>query len=162
MILPREALVYGILLSLLGCLSSGDVADNSRQIGTDSLHTVPPDFEMVFGEGGGFTGQWTGHTIRANGAVYSWQGPVAGSNADSTGELRADSLLRIWADLQEIGFFSDSLNESGNMVAFVRVTAGNQRNRVAWIPGVEGIQPPRFPVEALYRRTRTLVNRLPK
>ncbi|MGA7306183.1 MAG: hypothetical protein WBW88_14995 [Rhodothermales bacterium] len=112
---------------------------------------------MVFGEGGGFVGQWSGHTIRADGSVFAWSGPVAGANMDSLGVLDPDTLNLIWERVGEIGFFTLTMEESGNITAFVRIHANEQDARASWIPGVESIEPPRNEVEAFYRQTRTIL-----
>ncbi|HUF07939.1 MAG TPA: hypothetical protein VMO47_01375 [Rhodothermales bacterium] len=155
-----EVVVYSLAL-FLGCRSSGEAGETKhREAPTQLAVPVPPDFEMTFGEGGGFGGGWYGHTIRADGSVFAWRGPVAGANLDSLGILDPDTLGRLWQHIEEIGFFSDSVDESGNITAFVRITGDGQEARSSWIPGVESIEPPRNATEALYRRTRATINRL--
>ena len=161
MISRFETLALCLLLCCQGCANSREpVDDNTREVAANDTPSVPADFEMMLGEGGGFSGQWSGYTIRADGSVFAWQGPVAGVNLDSIGVLEPDSLRRIWQRVKDIGFFSQSMEEAGNITAFVRITADSMEARASWIPGVEAIQPPRHEVEALYRRTRHLANDL--
>ncbi len=82
--------IIAICCSLCGsaCRSSGQTEEEGkRTVDVQAAEPVPSDFEMVFGEGGGFVGQWSGHTIRADGSVFAWSGPVAGANMDSLGVL---------------------------------------------------------------------------
>ena len=144
----------GLLIGLMVSGCSGP--DHSETTSSPGHTTIPSDFEMVFGEGGGMTGSWSGYTITPNGLVKRWDGPVAGSNEQPAGTLQTSEIVAIWRDIVETEFFDYEIDERGEITAFVRVTADSIEHSVAWIPGVENIEPPRNPVEELYRRTRTI------
>ena len=135
------------------CSSSSEVSQSSTE------HGVPPDFKMVLGEGGGMTGYWSGYTIVADGSIVEWNGPVAGSNERPAGTLQASETAAIWRDIIETEFFDQEIDERGEITAFVKVIADSIEHRVSWVPGVENIEPPRNPVEEMYRRTRKIAQK---
>lgn len=106
------------------------------------------------GEGGGFSGQWNGFAIEADGSLVAWSGPVAESNSLPVGTLTPAQMTTIWRDLTQTDFYSQEMDERGEMTAFIRVNADSVEHRVSWIPRAEGIESAQHPVEALYWRTR--------
>jgi hypothetical protein len=145
-------LLPGLLLSLSvlpGCSSSSrsDMADAPQ------TEPVPTDFKLTLGQGGGFAGRWTGFTIDHDGTISEWSGPVAESNMHPAGTLSSQQLQAIWRDATESEFFSQEIAESGELTAFLKINADSIEHRVFWIPGVEELESPKHPAEAMYRRT---------
>ena len=103
------------------------------------------------------TGYWSGYTLEADGSIVAWNGPVAESNEQPAGTLETSETAAIWRDIIKTGFFDQEIDERGEITAFVKVIADSVEHRVSWVPGVENIEPPRNPVEELYRRIRTIV-----
>jgi len=150
-----------VLFALLTVLALGAYScgrDGSNLATTDAPlpETVPPDFRLVAGSGGGFTGRWDGFVVRADGTVLEWAG--IGAHADSTvaGRLNAASIDSLWKWVQEARFFEDAGGEPGNMSAFLEIRAEGRTHRVVWVPTVEGLEPPANPTEALYRVARRM------
>ena len=110
----RLSLLVAVLVSGLSCAGSG----------------VPKDFKVVFGEGGGVTGQWRGHTIAADGQVETWAGASAEVNPKPAGKLSELAL-----ELEKSGYFEIERNEPGNMTRFIRVTANEETHEVTWPAG---------------------------
>ncbi len=110
----------------------------------------------MLGQGGGITGRWSGFTIEADGSIVEWSGPVAGSNARPAGTLGAEGAAAIWRDVVGIDFFSQEIDDRGEMTAFLKIFADSIEHRVSWIPGIEQIEAPKHPAEALFWRTRKI------
>ena len=148
-------LALGLFLSPLvvtGCRRSisPDTAESTQ------YDPAPSDFKMMLGQGGGFAGRWTGFTIESDGSIVEWSGPVAGSNEHPAGTLGREGAAAIWHDVVKIDFFSQEIDERGEVTAFLTINADSVEHRVSWIPGVEGLEPPKHPVEALLWRTRKI------
>lgn len=150
-----------ILFALLSVLALGAYScgrDGSNLVTTDAPlpEAVPPDFRLVAGSGGGFTGRWDGFVVRADGTVLEWAG--IGASADSTviGRLKAATIDSLWQEVRAARFFQNPGGEPGNMSAFLEVRAEGRTHRVVWVPSVEGLEPPANPTEALYRAARRL------
>ncbi|MGI9173752.1 MAG: hypothetical protein ACR2GR_00330 [Rhodothermales bacterium] len=167
---PFAALHVLLLCSTaaLGCRSASQTASDAvspdsasapRSALPDSTLNVPPDFEMRFGEGGGFTGAWSGYTIRADGTVLAWKGLAAEQSQDSVGVLARQDLANLWQEVQALGFFEQTMDEPGNMTASIRIRADGQEHTVRWVPGLASMEPPKTPVEAFYRESWTLAEK---
>lgn len=122
----------------------------------EAQHSVPADFELIVGSGGGFTGHWSGFLIEGDGRVWSWSGIGVPTDTTLVGDLPADSLIVLWTAIGETTFFDEPTGETGNVTAVLEVTGGGRTARSTWIPSVEAAEPPKTPVEAVYRRARTM------
>ncbi len=111
---------------------------------------------MTLGQGGGFAGLWSGFTIEADGSIVEWSGPVAESNTRPAGTLTPEQAAAVWRDVIQTDFFSQKIDERGEMTAFLKIYADSIEHRVSWIPGLEEMEPPKHPAEALYWRTRKM------
>jgi hypothetical protein len=157
----RSALILAVTLFVTaigmtaGACKSGEsgVADERHGSSLEAPVAAPEDFTMVFGEGGGFTGRWEGYAIQADGAVLAWSGPTAGEERTTVGSLTAAQIDDLWARVQDAKLFDQNVRETGNITAFIEVTAGERKHRVSWIPGAEGFEPPRSAIDALYRHS---------
>lgn len=116
---------------LLASLSACAKENKSSAAGAGA---VPKDFHLVFGEGGGFTGLWQGHTVTAAGVIYSWKGRRPGENQRPAGRLSGKQVQALWQEIQRAGFFAQEWNERGNMTAVLRVTANGATREWAWVP----------------------------
>lgn len=111
---------------------------------------IPADFRVVLGQGGGFAGLWSGYTILADGSVQAWSGPVQNENPEVIGMLPGDRMRALWRQILEADYFNQDSQETGNMTAFMEITADSTVHRTSWIPIVEGIEEPTTPLEILY------------
>src|SRR5512140_3827110 len=66
MILIKTSILLALIVNVISC------APAPRN--TPPEEKVPSDFSIVCGQGGGFTGAWEGHTVRADGSVLVWKG----------------------------------------------------------------------------------------
>jgi hypothetical protein len=133
-----------LLLAIPSCHSS-DRTSGSRP---------PEDFSLSFGEGGGFTGQWLGHTIRPDGVVLQWRGRAAEENGQPVGRLAEEKRRALWLDIQRLGVFNAASDKRGDLVRIVKVTANGKTYTVAWTPKAAppGEAPARTPVVEFYER----------
>ncbi|MGH7496739.1 MAG: hypothetical protein ACREOO_30680 [bacterium] len=144
----------GAALFLL--FSSCSKENKSAAQGADKL---PSDFRLVFGEGGGFTGMWQGYTIDSSGAIYSWQGKLAGENPRSAGKLSATQIKALWQEIQKADLLGQELNERGNMTSIMRVTANGVTKELAWIPRMDATATAASPPQQVQQYCRKLVEK---
>lgn len=116
---------------------------------------VPADFTMVFGQGGGFAGLWSGYVIHADGTVQTWQGPVTREDTTTAGMLPSEDIAALWNEVQENNYFDQDAQEAGNMTSFIELTANGTTHRTSWVIRVEKATPA-TPLERLYDYSRML------
>jgi hypothetical protein len=110
-------------LFLASCTSSVNTA---RQ-------TVPADFRLLVGSGGGFAGRWTGHLVRGTDSVFSWSGRRAGEAPVFAGLLPADSLATLWQAAASAHLLdSASSITSANYVHLLTLSAGGMERTFQW------------------------------
>jgi hypothetical protein len=127
--LPRYWMI-GFGLVLMGCRATADGG------GAVPGQDVPADLQVAFGAGGGFTGQWEGYTVRADGTVLRWEGAGVGDGARPAGRLRPEQVDSIWTRLQAERFFAWPAGEAGNATGFIEVVARADTHAVAWPVGL--------------------------
>jgi hypothetical protein len=85
---------------------------------------VPKDFRMSVGEGGGFSGIWSGYTIQGGDSVYAWNGRGPESNPGFLGLIPPDSLLALWNVLSSTHLLdSSSVEGYSNYSRFLSIRA---------------------------------------
>lgn len=161
----RSALGGGLAgLTLLVLITGGSACKSERAVQTNVDPTseetmdseeggVPDDFRMVFGQGGGFSGFWNGYAIEADGQVTSWTGRTQEADTLASGRLEPADLADLWRRVQEVGVLDRIARDTGNMTAFIELTAEGRSRRVSWVPGAEGVEPPVSDLDALYRHS---------
>ena len=105
------------------CASQRDVSEDKQ---------LPENLEIQFGSGGGFTGLWTGYTIRGDGTVLKWQGRAAGQNAQKRKEISREAVHELWSALQANSFQTLSTSEEGNMTLFIRIQTKDVDKSISW------------------------------
>ena len=90
-------------------------------------------FCIVFGEGGGISGTWTGHTITGDGAVLSWNGRGARENEREVGRLPSDTMCVLW-DAAKALTAAQNVDSSGSLVRYLSVTTGDSTRKHTWRP----------------------------
>ena len=142
------ALSFLSTLLVTGCEPSRHASQQIEVPAT--MAPAPGDVKIVCGQGGGFTGAWSGYTIFGGGTIQSWKGAYAEDQMVAEGTVPADSLAMLWHKLEQMDFFSLQLEEYANMTAMVLVEANNQSHRVSWPPKVEGFEPLETPLDSFY------------
>ena len=90
-------------------------------------------FTIVFGEGGGISGTWTGHTITGNGTVSSWSGRGARENEREAGRLPSDTMCVLW-DAAGTLAATPPADPTGSLVRYLSVTRGDSTRTYTWRP----------------------------
>jgi hypothetical protein len=90
-------------------------------------------FRIVVGEGGGFAGTWEGYTIWSDGTVAAWSGRKARENEHEVGKLPPDTLCALWGDAKLL-MQTPTVEASGNLVRFLKVTVGDTTRSYSWVP----------------------------
>jgi len=123
--LPLLAIGLALALTVSGCSGSGKKSQSTPASGADTASSsAAPAYRLVCGEGGGFTGRYSGFILEADGRILDWEG-IDASSAPTTpmGTVSAGDRRRLWSRLTDAGFFGRDVNEPGNWNRFVRVEA---------------------------------------
>lgn len=160
---PKGKVVSLILLSLFLTIGTGLLfaACQSSETSKPDLYsqTSPPhDFQLVIGEGGGFTGQWNGYIVDSTGTVSSWRGTAPEQNMKRTAKLARKQLDKLWQSITNARFFDFDSTGTGNMTVAMQVTANGTIHRTSWAKPSGG-RVPLAPVQALYDSCHTMVSR---
>lgn len=123
-----------------------------------SSTTIPSDFQLVIGEGGGFTGQWSGYLVDSTGAVSTWRGISPEQNVKRTAKLARQQFAKLWQTIVNARFFDIDSSGTGNMTVAMQVTANGTVHRTSWAKP-SGTRSPLTQVQALYDTCRTIVTR---
>jgi hypothetical protein len=109
------------------------LADSCTSTGPGGASAIPSDLRVMVGDGGGFSGLWTGFTITAGDSVYRWTGRFPGDNAAFYGFLPADSLRALWRTIESSRLLdSSSTDAQANVVHTLNVRALGRERSFAW------------------------------
>lgn len=123
---------------------------------------MPEDFSLMFGEGGGVTGLWQGHTIQADGTILAWEGKTAGATPRPAGKLSSKQVKALWQQLHATNFFADTTKDHGNLTTFMRVTANQQTHEASWTPQLGALASKNSSLQQLYRFCRETTEKAAK
>jgi hypothetical protein len=142
--MKRLFLMLACTVLLVAC--SPDVRPNSGPANTpapeNQASTMPDDFEISVGSGGGFTGKWGWQHVAADGTVKNNETPA--------GKIDRKAREAIWAALQTL-LLAEFERGPANMTSAVRYTAH----------GKEGyIDTPYMPAEGPFAEFTTEFNRV--
>jgi hypothetical protein len=160
---PREKAFALILLTSFltigtGFLFAGCQSSETSKPDLYSETSPPSDFQLVIGEGGGFTGQWNGFVVDSLGTVFSWRGTMPEQNLKRTTKLARPQFQKLWQMIVNARYFDMDTTGTGNMTVAMQVTANGSVHRTSWSkPSGARTRPP--PVQVLYDSCRTLVSR---
>jgi hypothetical protein len=146
-------LIIATTLSLASCSSS-----EAAKSDVYAQATLPSDFQLTMGEGGGFTGQWNGFVVDSAGTVSSWRGTSPDQNVKRTGKLARPQFDKLWQIILNTRFFDIDTTGTGNMTVAIQVTAGGTTHRTSWAKP-SGTRPRLAPVQMMYDSCRTIVSR---
>jgi hypothetical protein len=137
--IPGHAMVHSLALRLgLSVLLFAAGSCSSSPSG-DPVPASPPDFRLSVGEGGGFSGLWTGFTLTVGDSVFQWTGRLPGENRVYAGRLSSDSLRALWRDVDASGLLdSASADVQANLVHVLVLRAGGRERTISWgeVPGL--------------------------
>jgi hypothetical protein len=152
---PRLSLFLTIATGIF--LASCQSSDTTRP-DIYSQSSAPKDFQLMIGEGGGFTGIWTGYVVDSTGTVSSWRGISPDQNTKRTGKLGRQQFEKIWQMILNARFFDIDSTGTGNMTVAMQVSASGTVHRTSWAKP-SGTRSPLAPVQLLYDSCRTIVSR---
>jgi len=119
-----------LLLTHVGCTPTSDSTHNDS-------NSFPADLKIVFGEGGGFSGLWSGYAIHTGDTVFQWKGKSFGENPVFAGTLPHDSLEALWQVMRELRLLECPSNViRANYVQALAVTADSSEHMFAWEPSM--------------------------
>ncbi|GBD06335.1 hypothetical protein HRbin21_00123 [bacterium HR21] len=103
-------------------------------MGCRSTTPEPPvEGEILLGQGGGFTGMYSGHLLRSDGLVFRWsQMPGQPERTEEAGRVPADSLQPFFRKLARWQQEGKTVLSTGNMVAFLEFRHAGTRYRLQW------------------------------
>lgn len=120
--------------------------------------SVPSDFQLTIGEGGGFTGQWNGFIVDSTGTVFSWRGITPGQHTERITKLAPPEFEHLWQTITNARFFDIDTTGTGNITLTMQVTAAGKVHRASWAKPAE-TRSHLAPVHMLYDTCRTIVSR---
>jgi hypothetical protein len=127
------ALVLGTLA--VACSSSG-TGDNAAG--------VPPDLRILVGQGGGFSGLWSGYALNAGDSVFRCNGRLPGENPVWVGLIPHDSLRALWRSIDVLSLLdSASADARANLVHMIAIRAHGRERSFSWVEHAPaGVAPP--------------------
>jgi hypothetical protein len=151
--LLASILTIGTGLLLASCQSS-----EASKPDIYSQTSAPTDFQLVIGEGGGFTAQWNGFVVDSIGTVSTWRGTAPDQNVKRTTKLARAQFEKLWQMIVNARYFDIDTSGTGNMTVAMQVTANGTVHRTSWSKP-SGTRTRLAPVQVLYDSCRTLVSR---
>ena len=106
---------------------------------TSSPDTVPGDLKIIFGRMGTFGGRSMGYSISGNGDIVRWEGKYPEENIQANAKADTESVRRLWARAEEIGFLQLKYQDMTVVGSFINVTAGGESRRVVWGDQDDGV-----------------------
>lgn len=114
--------LFTLLLLLSACSSNKDLAKQNE---------VSLPYNIVVGQGGGFTGGHTGYYIDTLGLVKSFSGiSFTKSKMENIGQLSSAQISDINSSFQAI--MNIKYNKVGNMTSYIVITKNNYELRYSW------------------------------
>lgn len=99
-------------------------------------HKTPYDYDgqqIIFGQGGGFSGQVVEYTLLENGQLF------AGTNqegfVDELKSLDKNQVKQIFGMCKKYGFESLELDNPGNQYYYFITKEGDKKNKIQWATG---------------------------
>lgn len=88
------------------------------------------DTQIIFGSGGGFTGQVTEYHLDARGNLSMFEGLT--DTQTSLGKIKKSDLKKIYKTLSELNLSKININQPGNMYYFIKEVDSSATNEVIW------------------------------
>lgn len=134
-VIMQQNVTFGMLIVLLGIVGcTGRMAKEERMKIETEKRGEP--LSIAFGEQGGVTGGYSGHTIDEKGNVVKISRlPGGRTREDSSGTVSSEALDALKSFLETSGFFRIEYGKRGNMTYSVQVRNGDLQHRVFWPAG---------------------------
>ena len=100
---------------------------------------------------------WEGFTVEAGGSVLRWSGFIEGDDEQPAGTLSEAQMAEIWQRLSHDDLLNLDLSETGNMTAFIEVSAEGETRRLSWEVGTETDNDSASAADAAYRDIRDMI-----
>jgi hypothetical protein len=144
--------IFLFLLSVPCCSSNKEISSKSGE----SLL----DYNIILGEGGGFTGNHDGYYIDSLGLVKSYSGiTFSKSKMNDIGQLSIAQINEINNLFQTIK--DKKYNETGNMTSYLVLTKNNYELRFSWIgTAPDNNAPPEL--LSFYQKVNDIISKLNK
>src|ERR1035437_433717 len=144
--------IFLFLLSVPCCSSNKEISSKS----SESLL----DYNIILGEGGGFTGNHDGYYIDSLGLVKSYSGiTFSKSKMNNIGQLSITQINEINNLIQTIK--DKKYNQAGNMTSYLVLTKNNSELRFSWentVPDKNASQE----LLSFYYKVTDIINKLNK
>lgn len=130
--LPSRATIITLLLlsAQFGCAPMSPSTHNGSP-------AIPADLQIVLGEGGGFSGLWTGYSIQASDTVFEWKGKSFGENPVFAGMLPHDSLSVLWQLARGLRLSERPSNVvHANYVEALKIFVNGSEHMFTWEPSM--------------------------
>lgn len=101
---------------------------------------------------------WDGYSVDADGMVEHWFGVVPGENSRRAATLSESQLQDLWQRLNQDDLLARNLAETGNLTAYIEVTADSTTHRLSWAVGAEAEDEDANVAHAAYRDLRRLID----
>ena len=143
--------LFMLVLIISACSSNKDLSKQNEE-------SLP--YNIIVGQGGGFTGNHSGFYIDTLGLVKSFSGiSFARSKMENIGQLSSAQINDINSSFQTI--MNSKYNQVGNMTSYMVITKNNYELRFSW----EGTYPDKnVPPEIVtfYQKVNDVINKLRK
>ncbi len=120
------------------------------------MDSMPADFSIVIGSGGGFSGLWEGHRIDADGAMTAWRGVGEQQESRRIGSLTKSHMEDLWQRIHDDGLLDLQISESGNHTTFIEMTTNGSTRRLSWATGSQ-VDDPAATAATVYRFVRDMI-----
>ena len=101
---------------------------------TDQVIASPEEYtgdKLVFGSGGGFTGQYETYTLLDNGVLFVGNG-AAGSGLVRAMPLDKTTTTQMFTNFSSLGLDKMIVRDPGNLSYFVERQVGDTKHRLTW------------------------------
>lgn len=116
------AVIAVTALTLYGCKTA------EQEVTTPETYTGA---KLVFGNGGGFTGQYETYTLLDNGALFVGDG-TAGSGLVQALPLDKATTTQMFSNFSALGLDKMIVRDPGNLSYFVERQIGDTKHRLTW------------------------------
>lgn len=90
-----------------------------------------PDAQLVFGKGGGITGQVVQHTLFENGVLFKGQGLV-GMTHEKCGKIAKNETTQLFKNYKTLGLSDIEFDHPGDRYYFIEWKKGGEKHRITW------------------------------
>ncbi|MBU3659503.1 MAG: hypothetical protein FGM14_06525 [Flavobacteriales bacterium] len=112
----KKSYILLLIVTLYSCTTSKDI------VKTEII-------EIVFGSGGGFTGEINSYKLTANGKIYNKESELK--------KIKLKKTLTLFNQADKIKNLN--FNEPGNMYSFIEIITKDNTNKIVWSLGSSNV-----------------------